>query len=679
MGIFGSKKLNIHCDNCKKKINDYEFVWINEHKFCQACAAKIQGGAPNVLVQSGQELHGLNSDSHNYEMNIDDIFFVNNKGTVLCGTVKKGAVRLNDIVCIGNKRYNVIGIECSGTLLTEALCGMNIGLLIECLTPHIFSVGTVVTGLPEEKEISTEKPVPTVRPLDSGEISELKRYALKFLPETMDTPAAYKSVIEKLSAVIPTINISIMDMKIQNIMETNTLADCSIGDFYIMLADEVEKWIGVTNIEKVMQTVVGLDDDGLLGVWISLDMFGFALKDRSKDAVDGLCNSVLEIISQRGIRAPKPVVTAPEVVQPTENAENVPVPENTTNSGPANPEMPQGPQTEETSEFEILQKRCFDLAKVVPGSEELMGLKARLGQMILGLDEIWVAYDEDFKGIYPYVSSNGRMEIFTKKEYADAAKNYYASCHEAHMVIKSHAKDEIKKFFDDMLYMGIVYFILDNGVAAIDMSIESFVRYDGIGYLDKKNRAIRCYLMRYMQTLYRYNKISDAAVKEQRTKEYQNILSAYLSAGATALANGVVYALGPGPYAEGISLYTDAALEKLKSYHNKNGIFDEEYMVCPGDTNYATVGSFDSVETIKNPALGDYVAVFTDKPLADKVRLDFKNYGPEYDYNIIAMTFDEVVKYALGCDGMIVDVPTYGHIIEKSKLTDIISQASAQQ
>ncbi|MBR3934724.1 MAG: SseB family protein [Clostridia bacterium] len=656
MGLFSRNKLTIHCDNCKKKISDYEFVWIDEHKFCQKCAAQIQGGAPNDLVQSGGVLHGQNFESYNYEMNIEDIFFVKNKGTVLCGSVKKGAVREGDTVYVGKKSFKVIGIECSGTLLKEALCGMNIGLLVDCLTPHIFKVNDVVIGEPEPVKPPSPK-VPekneeadTISSASSKtsvllpeEISELKKYALKFLPSKIENPADYKEVIDSLSRVIPTINISVMDFTLQNILETNSPGSLSLGDVYAMIAGEIEKWLAVTNTDKVAQTFDSLNDDDVLATWIKLDMFAFALRGAKSESIDSFCSILLDIIAKRGIKAPK------------------------------------SPAEEPKSEFEILRDRCFELSKNSPDSEEVKKLKADLGKMVERCDAIWVAYDEDFKNIYPYVGATGRMEVFSKEEYANKAKKYFSDCDEGHFTVVKIENKDIKKFFEDALYMGISYFNLDNGVANVDISIDSFNTYKDEVYLDRYNRIIRCSFMRYMQLLYRYNNISDSAKKDENTSFYKRIMSALLSNGTTALVNGIVYVLGPGPYTGGATLYTKDACNKLKSNHRNLDIYDEKYMLSDGDTTYGTVEGLASVETAKRPSGEEFVAVFTDKKSADKMRLEFKKFGPEYDYNIIAITFDEVVKYAMNCNGMIVDMSTYGYIIDKNDLSQILNQISNQR
>ena len=185
--------------------------------------------------------------------------------------------------------------------------------------------------------------------------------------------------------------------------------------------------------------------------------------------------------------------------------------------------------------------------------------------------------------------------------------------------------------------------------------------------------------MRYKQILYRYNKISDPEAKQQKTELYQNVLSAFLSGGITALVNGVMYVLGSGSYTEGVSLYTKSAFEKLKLANHSKGIYDDSVFVCQNDSDYGLVEGISSAETVKNPSLGEFVAVFTDKAQAQKLWADFKAVDSHFNCSIVAVTFEEAVKYAMECDGMIVDVSAYGHIIEKTKLIDIQNQALSQQ
>ena len=46
--------------------------------------------------------------------------------------------------------------------------------------------------------------------MEDIEIDELKNYASKFLPQAMNTPEAFKTVVESLSKTIPTINAYLM-------------------------------------------------------------------------------------------------------------------------------------------------------------------------------------------------------------------------------------------------------------------------------------------------------------------------------------------------------------------------------------------------------------------------------------------------------------------------------------
>lgn len=668
MGLFRSKKMNIYCDGCQKKINDYEFVWIDEHKFCQECAADIKCGVPNVLIEGESSIQGQNNDSGNYEMVVEDIFFVNNKGTVLCGMIKKGAVRQNDTVFVGKKKFKVIGIECTGALVNEAQCGMNIGLLIDCLTPHIFNVGDLVIGDPEKSSVHGGEPIKTVfdepeknlepqkeiKPqmmADSKEetvtsdIAELKKYAYSFLPEKMSSPKDYKDVIQKLSKVIPTINIAVMDFKTQHILETGDLSGLSISILDAAVALEIEKWLGVTNITKIVDGISLLEDNRLLEIWAILDMFFVAAGEKNGKSIADICARVHNIIVSRNIKVPKkeePVVKA-------------------------------------VDEFLDLQRNCYEMVKHNPDSTETRNFKISLGKMLLERDAIWVAYDEDFGNMYPYVGITGRMEVFTREEYAQSAKNYFASCHEGHLSVKKVDKNDINKFFNDMLYMGILYFNLDNGVSTIDMSIEDFCASDGEICLDKQNKSIRSYLMRYQQLLSRYNKISDTTKKSESKGLYQNILSSLLSNGITALANSAVYVLVPGEYTPDISLYSQRALDKLKAKLNEAKITNEKFMVSEGDVIFGTAKGFTKAETVSNPSMGNFLAVFTDKATAQISRHNFNKLDSKLDYNIVAVTFDEVITLSNSCDGIIVDVGAYAHIIDRETLNNITQQVAMQR
>jgi elongation factor Tu len=85
-----------------------------------------------------------------FEFHVEDIFWIEGHGTVVTGTVVKGAVRKGDTLYLKKptgekKEVTILAIEGFRKVLQEALMGENVGLTIAKLEKSDFSRGDVIT------------------------------------------------------------------------------------------------------------------------------------------------------------------------------------------------------------------------------------------------------------------------------------------------------------------------------------------------------------------------------------------------------------------------------------------------------------------------------------------------------------------------------------------------------
>jgi elongation factor Tu len=94
----------------------------------------------------------MTNNIHNpvFELVVEDIFSFTGKGTLVTGKVTRGAVRVGttlSLITTKGERHTVriISIEAFRKVLTEALMGENVGLLLEGLPKQAISLGDRVS------------------------------------------------------------------------------------------------------------------------------------------------------------------------------------------------------------------------------------------------------------------------------------------------------------------------------------------------------------------------------------------------------------------------------------------------------------------------------------------------------------------------------------------------------
>lgn len=328
-------------------------------------------------------------------------------------------------------------------------------------------------------------------------------------------------------------------------------------------------------------------------------------------------------------------------------------------------------ENESLENIALLQRQILSMPKEKEDSDECKLLKRKLWDALINLPQIWVAYDEDYSNKFPYISMAGRLEVFTTEENAIKAQRHFSEIEEGRFSVRK-IESNIKNFFENVLYLGGIAFNLDNGTALVDFKIDDYLSYREPFILDRSNRAIRCYLLRYLQGIHRYNNCKSIEKKAEYEKIWLPINKVLISNGLTALANGIVYVLAEGPYVENVTFYTSKAYETRKKLLIENGQHDEQQLIAPGDTRHGIIEVKNGIQTINFNGKGRYSAVFTDKKNADNARKKFLQYG--YDENIIAMPFDEVLKQSLSCDGIVVDADCLDFFMDSAMMKSVAQQ-----
>ncbi len=90
----------------------------------------------------------MGTDPH-FFMTVKDIFSINDRGTVVSGTIESGIIEVGDEVHLksanSTRKFVVSGIEISRKVTFKASEGDNVGLLISYLTKDEVQPGDILT------------------------------------------------------------------------------------------------------------------------------------------------------------------------------------------------------------------------------------------------------------------------------------------------------------------------------------------------------------------------------------------------------------------------------------------------------------------------------------------------------------------------------------------------------
>ncbi|MBP3580509.1 MAG: hypothetical protein J6K12_04600, partial [Clostridia bacterium] len=286
---------------------------------------------------------------------------------------------------------------------------------------------------------------------------------------------------------------------------------------------------------------------------------------------------------------------------------------------------------------------------------------------------LFVLFDEDFNSGFPYVSIDGRIEIFLRYETGVCLKKHYEKTNYGHTTLRRLEKKEYEKLFRAMIHMGIHLARLDNGIFPVDLLVSELAAGEGsCNVVERFNSAMRGLFIRNLQLK---SRIQKASQQIKGTLQEKAMLEAMLTCrfnGYREFGNSIVYVFSNPPFEKGVTLYTKKALEKAKKLC-KAAKLDEKALVAPGDSEYKVYEggmNFRVTHKIDDDSMEhSLVCAFTSRMEAEKARLHFEKFG--CNDSVVVVTFEELAGQIKECAGTLVDMSSYGLEIKKREFEQI--------
>lgn len=144
MGLFDifkkkpvGKNLPEKCSECFRPIDGY--IWnLDNKKYCQECYNRRMAIVHQTAGQSPEE--------YDFEMTIEDVFFIKNHGVVVTGKIHRGVIHRDDAVTINGATYTVTLIDVIPNQVEYAKEGANVGLHLSTMNAALFKRGDLVTA-----------------------------------------------------------------------------------------------------------------------------------------------------------------------------------------------------------------------------------------------------------------------------------------------------------------------------------------------------------------------------------------------------------------------------------------------------------------------------------------------------------------------------------------------------
>ena len=268
-------------------------------------------------------MNGQVPEESDFEMTIDDVFFIKNHGVVVTGKIHRGIIHRNDIVTINGSTYTVTLIDVIPNQVEYATAGANVGLHLSTTNASAFKHGDVVTTKRFEstspkntficdvckKEFSVEHKHSgntCVKCAEAGKeqlaqshtsirkdafclgtfnFTEedrqlLKAAALRYLPPELDTAEAQLHMLKTLSLVM---DVSVVELKTEffwKIPEAmpDEMKKQRFTSAFVETILSVNQTLGFLNPDFLRKKVDSANAEELLKSWIVLDYYAHALK-----------------------------------------------------------------------------------------------------------------------------------------------------------------------------------------------------------------------------------------------------------------------------------------------------------------------------------------------------------------------------------------------------------------
>ncbi len=300
-----------------------------------------------------------------------------------------------------------------------------------------------------------------------------------------------------------------------------------------------------------------------------------------------------------------------------------------------------GPLDAEVLECHRLQKLCA--AKEVPEGvrADWDAAKARLGAGIAALEAAWAAYDAPMGGRFPAIGYDGRIEIFTLRERAEAAQSRIAGA-DGLWQLRELPKEELRALLDWCAENGIAALRVDNGFAPAELSLKDVREVP-----DCENAKLRALMLREAQYGLRWNHFKQAQAEERLQRGALESMLTLRSFAWHELGNALLYAVCANPGGGSGDLATAAAAAKLGGAR-----------VVPGDR---------CVLLTEKQSGASRLAAFTSKKRALVLAGKLKGGARP-----VAMTFDDLAQRAGSCEGLLIDPDDLGYRLPKQEFDRLL-------
>ena len=93
----------------------------------------------------GVKMNIFNLFKKDFQMLIDDVFYIKGDGVALTGTVSQGSISVDDSISVDNKIFRIKRIEVFKGSLKTAHKGKMVGLILDTEDPSFFRHGLRIT------------------------------------------------------------------------------------------------------------------------------------------------------------------------------------------------------------------------------------------------------------------------------------------------------------------------------------------------------------------------------------------------------------------------------------------------------------------------------------------------------------------------------------------------------
>ena len=309
------------------------------------------------------------------------------------------------------------------------------------------------------------------------------------------------------------------------------------------VANRINNWMNDENCANLSQSLQDNNNDALLKTWVSIDYYISTLKRDFSKNLRKIRNELTEKIVLLGL----------------DKADN-----------------------QELSDIITLEKELNETAKDKEKvkTAEFAAKRKELAAHLISRKSLFVLFDEDFNSGFPYVSIDGRIEIFLRYETGVCLKKHYEKTNYGHTTLRRLEKKEYEKLFRAMIHMGIHLARLDNGIFPVDLLVSELAAGEGsCNVVERFNSAMRGLFIRNLQLK---SRIQKASQQIKGTLQEKAMLEAMLTCrfnGYREFGNSIVYVFSNPPFEKGVTLYTKKALEKAKKLC-KAAKLDEKALVA---------------------------------------------------------------------------------------------------